>query len=58
MKDWVRPGTHINAMGADTVGKQELASDLVAAASIYVDSGEQAITIGECQHAFKGRPDR
>ena len=53
MKDWVRPGTHINAMGADTVGKQELASDLVAAASIYVDSGEQAITIGECQHAFK-----
>jgi ornithine cyclodeaminase len=53
MKNWVRPGTHINAMGADTVGKQELAPDLVASASVYVDAIEQAITIGECQHAFR-----
>lgn len=53
MKEWVRPGTHINAMGADTVGKQELAPELVAAARVYVDSVEQAITIGECQHAFR-----
>ena len=52
-KDWVRPGTHINAMGADTAGKQELAPDLVASASICVDAVEQAITIGECQHAFR-----
>ena len=29
---WVRPGTHINAMGADTRGKQELDRVLVAAA--------------------------
>jgi ornithine cyclodeaminase len=61
MKHWVRPGTHINAMGADTIGKQELAPDLVASASIYVDAVEQAITIGECQHAFRqgllGRDD-
>jgi ornithine cyclodeaminase len=61
LKDWVRPGTHINAMGADTAGKQELAPDLVASASVYVDAIEQAITIGECQHAFKqgllGRDD-
>ena len=27
---WVRPGTHINAMGADTKGKQELDPALVA----------------------------
>ncbi|MDB5999127.1 MAG: ornithine cyclodeaminase [Rhizobacter sp.] len=53
MTEWVRPGTHISAMGADTVGKQELASGLVAAARVVVDSVEQAVTIGECQHAFK-----
>jgi len=52
MKDWVRPGTHISAMGADTVGKQELASQLIATARVVVDSVEQAVTIGECQHAF------
>jgi len=51
--EWIRPGTHINAMGADTSGKQELDPALVAAASIVVDDGEQAITIGECQHAFR-----
>ena len=50
-RSWVRPGTHICAMGADTKGKQELAPDLVAAASVFVDSVEQAVTIGECQHA-------
>jgi ornithine cyclodeaminase len=53
MKDWVRPGTHISAMGADTVGKQELAPELVATAHLVIDSVEQAITIGECQHAFR-----
>ena len=51
-KSWVRPGTHISAMGADTQGKQELDPALVAAASLFVDELEQAITIGECQHAF------
>jgi ornithine cyclodeaminase len=51
-REWVRPGTHINAMGADTVGKQELAPELVAAARVVVDAVEQAVTIGECQHAY------
>jgi len=51
-KDWVRPGTHISAMGADTRGKQELDPALVAASAIYVDEAEQAASIGECQHAF------
>jgi alanine dehydrogenase len=49
---WVRPGTHVNAMGADTRGKQELDPRLVAAASLFVDEPAQATTIGECQHAF------
>jgi ornithine cyclodeaminase/alanine dehydrogenase-like protein (mu-crystallin family) len=50
---WIRPGTHINAVGADTAGKQELEPALVARAAVYVDSLEQAITIGECQHAVR-----
>jgi len=40
-------------MGADTIGKQELEPELVAAASVTVDDAEQAITIGECQHAYR-----
>ncbi len=52
-KSWVRAGTHVSAMGADTAGKQELSPELVAAASVYVDSIEQAISIGECQHAHR-----
>ena len=51
-KKWIRSGTHICAMGADTKGKQELPEDLVAASSVFVDSIEQAITIGECQKAY------
>jgi alanine dehydrogenase len=49
---WLRPGTHVSAMGADTKGKQELAAQLVAAAAVYVDEPAQAVSIGECQHAF------
>jgi len=52
-RSWIRPGTHINAMGADTSGKQELDPELVQAASIVVDDAEQAISIGECQHAYR-----
>jgi alanine dehydrogenase len=52
-KSWVRPGTHINAMGADTKGKQELDPALVAGAALFVDELEQAISIGESQHAFR-----
>jgi alanine dehydrogenase len=48
---WIRPGTHISAMGADNVGKQELAVDLVARSSFWVDHPPQAARIGEMQHA-------
>lgn len=51
-KGWIRPGTHISAMGADTKGKQEVDPALVAAARLFVDEAAQAISIGECQHAF------
>lgn len=45
--EWVRPGTHINAIGADAPGKQELAAELTAAARIVVDDLEQAVHSGE-----------
>ncbi|HKE95192.1 MAG TPA: hypothetical protein VKB34_12850 [Povalibacter sp.] len=45
--EWVRPGTHINAIGADAAGKQELASALTAAARVIVDDMEQATHSGE-----------
>ncbi|RUZ71297.1 ornithine cyclodeaminase family protein [Mesorhizobium sp. M7A.F.Ca.US.006.01.1.1] len=55
----VRPGTHISCMGTDTRGKQEVDADLVVTASVFTDEIEQAVTIGECQHAFnQGRLDR
>ena len=50
---WVRPGTHISAMGADTKGKQELDAALVASAALFVDEAAQAFSIGECQHAYQ-----
>ena len=51
-RDWIRPGTHIAAVGTDTAGKIELEPGLVAASRIFVDHVVQARTIGECQHAF------
>lgn len=52
-KEWVRPGTHINAIGADMPGKQELQPELVASCRIYADSTVQVLAKGECQHAWK-----
>ena len=46
-RDMVRPGTHINAMGADAEGKQELATALTIAARILVDDPAQAFHSGE-----------
>jgi alanine dehydrogenase len=44
---YIRPGTHINAIGADARGKQELESDLLKRAKIIVDHIEQACHSGE-----------
>ena len=48
---WVGEGTHISAMGADRVGKQELPLALIERASIFADDPGQAVRLGECQHA-------
>ena len=45
--EWVRPGAHINAMGADAPGKQEVAVDLLRQVSIYIDDLHQATASGE-----------
>lgn len=45
--EWVKPGTHINAIGADAPGKQELFTELTLKARIFVDSVEQASHSGE-----------
>lgn len=48
--DDVPPGAHINAMGSDTQGKQELSLELMTAAHVWADDVRQAGAIGECQH--------
>jgi len=45
--EWIERGTHINAIGADAAGKQELESSLLKKAKIVVDDVEQAIHGGE-----------
>lgn len=44
---WVRPGTHINAIGADAAGKQELDPAILQEAKIVVDDWAQAKHSGE-----------
>lgn len=55
---WIRPGTHINAMGADAPGKQELAVDLLHVATVVVDDYEQATHAGEINVAISRRQYR
>jgi len=44
---WLREGVHINAMGADAPGKQELDPEILRAATVIVDEREQALHGGE-----------
>ncbi|MGC9517414.1 MAG: alanine dehydrogenase [Methanomicrobiales archaeon] len=45
--EWVEEGTHINAIGADAPGKQELESELLLKSKIVIDEWEQATHSGE-----------
>ena len=47
MNDWVSEGMHINAIGADAPGKQELDPQILTRAKVVVDDVEQAIHGGE-----------
>jgi len=46
-KEWIRPGTHINAMGADAAGKEELEPSILKEAIVVVDDIRQASAAGE-----------
>ncbi len=44
---WIRTGAHINAMGADAPGKQELDAAILDDAAVYIDEVHQATASGE-----------
>jgi alanine dehydrogenase len=45
--EWIEPGTHINAIGADAKGKEELDPQLLKRSKIVVDDIAQAVHSGE-----------
>jgi alanine dehydrogenase len=54
MNDWIKEGVHINAIGADAPGKQELDPAIIGRANkVVVDSVTQCVERGEIQTAIK-----
>lgn len=47
--EWVQPGTHLSCIGADISGKQEIDSDVFAAARAFGDDRAQCFAVGECE---------
>jgi ornithine cyclodeaminase len=47
---WIRPGTHIACMGADSKGKQEIPPLLYPLARLFCDLPVQSRSIGKFQH--------
>ena len=45
--EWIHEGTHINAIGADAPGKEELDPALLLRAQVFVDDPAQALHSGE-----------
>lgn len=45
--EWIGDGAHVNALGADAAGKQELDPAILSDAIIFVDDWEQATHSGE-----------
>lgn len=46
-REWISPGAHINAVGADAHGKEELDPAILKAATVVVDDLRQASSAGE-----------
>lgn len=46
-KEWIAPGTHINAIGADATGKEELEPAILKEAIVVVDDLSQTSAAGE-----------
>ena len=53
--EWIHDGVHINAIGADSKGKQELDPQIMKRAKIVVDNREQCVSVGEIQHAISNK---
>lgn len=49
-KEWIKNGTHINAIGCDAIGKQELDSNVFIGAKIINDCTDECIKRGDTQH--------
>jgi alanine dehydrogenase len=47
MNEWIEEGTHINAIGADAPGKEELDPKILKRAKVVVDDISQALHSGE-----------
>lgn len=45
--EWIHPGIHINAIGADAPGKEELDPSILLRARVFVDDPAQALHSGE-----------
>ncbi|MDD1702088.1 MAG: ornithine cyclodeaminase family protein [Methanoregula sp.] len=45
--EWIHEGTHINAIGADAPGKEELDPAILTRARVFVDDPAQAVHSGE-----------
>lgn len=52
-REWIIAGTHINAVGADAEGKQELESSILNEAVVVVDDIRQASSSGEINVPIK-----
>lgn len=51
--EWIKEGVHINAIGADSPGKQELDPGIVTRAKVVVDCLPQCVERGEIQTAIR-----
>ena len=52
-REWLKPGTHVTAIGADNPSKQELYADVLKDAKVVNDSIEEASARGETYHAIQ-----
>lgn len=52
-REWLKPGTHIAAIGSDMPDKQELSADIFAGAKAVTDSTGLCLKNGETHHAVE-----
>jgi alanine dehydrogenase len=51
--EWIHEGTHINAIGADAPGKEELDPGILSRSAVFVDDPAQAVHSGEINVPIK-----